>query len=217
MPASPLRVRVSLQRACPACGVTDCADPAECLHFLVSRPWGDCDRCAGSGWAGDSDPTGVFCGYCAGSGLTEYTPASVHLAQSSESARQRHAAYVAALRERVASLAPASLADLSGVALIVALHASDYIKQRDPDLDKVAAFMADGVERLGMRRLHELVADLLIFWGRCTLDIVTAEDWAAHRVRFDFSRLVNCSYIVQRRFGRIRKILAATDREAVAA
>ncbi|MBY8867558.1 hypothetical protein [Streptomyces sennicomposti] len=107
MPASPLRVRVSLQRACPACGVTDCADPAECLNFLVSRPWADCDRCAGSGWAGDSDPTGIFCGSCAGSGLTEHTSASVRLTSISESARERHAAYVARLARLVP---PAALA-----------------------------------------------------------------------------------------------------------
>lgn len=109
MPASPLHVCVSLQRACPACGSTGCADPAECLHFLASRPWADCDRCGGSGWAGDTDPTGIFCRYCAGSGLTEHSTRSAALTEISQTAKERHAAYVAHLAALVSS-SPAALA-----------------------------------------------------------------------------------------------------------
>lgn len=103
MPASALRVRVSLRRGCPACGGAKCANPAECLFFLTSRPWADCSWCAGSGWASEDEPLSVFCGGCAGSGLDEHTTATIEPEEISDNARARHAAYVTALRARLAS------------------------------------------------------------------------------------------------------------------
>lgn len=102
MPASLLRVRVMVQRGCPACMAVRCADPAECLYFLTSRPWADCVKCDGSGWASEDMPGQVFCGYCDGSGLNEYTPGSITPEEISDRAKERHAAYVAALRARIA-------------------------------------------------------------------------------------------------------------------
>ncbi|WP_316775119.1 hypothetical protein [Streptomyces sasae] len=71
MPASVQTARISLQRACPACGHSRCADPVECLLSLTSCLWGDCDDCAGSGFAGDLDPLAIFCRVCSGSGRVE--------------------------------------------------------------------------------------------------------------------------------------------------
>ncbi|WP_432018825.1 hypothetical protein [Streptomyces sp. 1222.5] len=111
MPSSPLRVHVSLQRACPACLDVRCADPAECLYFLTSRPWGDCVKCDGSGWAGEDSPLEIFCGYCDGSGLNEYTPGAITPDDISDRAKERHAAYVARLVDLLAaSSAPLAVA-----------------------------------------------------------------------------------------------------------
>lgn len=109
MPSSPLRVHVSRQRACPACGSTRCADPAQCLYFLTSRPWGDCVKCGGSGFAGEDSPLEIFCGYCLGSGLDEYMPGTITPDQISEGAKRRHAAFVAHLTALV-SQSPAPVA-----------------------------------------------------------------------------------------------------------
>lgn len=43
MPASVLNVRLAARRACPVCTESVCVKPAECLYFLTSRPWADCD------------------------------------------------------------------------------------------------------------------------------------------------------------------------------
>ncbi|MFJ9709702.1 hypothetical protein [Streptomyces sp. NPDC101234] len=71
MPSPALTARISLQRACPACGHSRCADPAECLDSLTSHTWGNCDDCAGSGFAGELDPLAIFCRVCSGSGRVE--------------------------------------------------------------------------------------------------------------------------------------------------
>lgn len=63
---------VSSGRGCPACGDSVCFDPADCLHQLTSRSWGDCDWCEGSGWA-DEGAGSLWCDGCDGSGL-EYGP-----------------------------------------------------------------------------------------------------------------------------------------------
>ncbi|MFB7245478.1 hypothetical protein ACFCYX_23830 [Streptomyces populi] len=98
MPSTPLRVHVSRQRACPACGDVKCANPAQCLYFLTSRPWGDCLKCGGSGWASeDSDPLEIFCRHCLGSGLDEYRPGDISPDQISDAAKMRHAAHIARL------------------------------------------------------------------------------------------------------------------------
>ncbi|MER6222518.1 hypothetical protein ABT189_18485 [Streptomyces sp900105755] len=107
MPASALTVSISLNRGCPACGNGRCVDPAECLFFLTSRPWGDCTWCAGSGWACESaplyNPLAVFCEGCNGSGLSEHTADSIDLGEITDNAKARHAAYVARLVELVAA------------------------------------------------------------------------------------------------------------------
>lgn len=111
MPASPLVVTVTRLRACPACMDARCADPAECLYLLTSRPWADCVQCDGSGWAGDDvDPMQIFCGYCEGSGLNEYGVGQITPDQISDRAKERLAAYVAALRARIVSAPKRGLA-----------------------------------------------------------------------------------------------------------
>jgi hypothetical protein len=98
MPVSPAFVRSVPGRCCPVCTERHCADPAECLWFLTSRPWADCSICDGLGCLGDgSDPALTFCEYCMGSGLNEYTVASVARIKVSEGAKQRHAAHIARL------------------------------------------------------------------------------------------------------------------------
>lgn len=105
MPASVLTVHVQLARGCPACGDARCANPAECLFFLTSRPWADCEWCDGSGWASESapayNPLAIFCAGCNGSGLDEYSTDSIDSDEISEGAKQRHAAHVARLAELV--------------------------------------------------------------------------------------------------------------------
>ncbi|MFF3876472.1 hypothetical protein [Streptomyces sp. NPDC001978] len=109
MPSSPLRVHVSLRRACPACGDARCLDPAQCLYFLTSRPWGDCVKCEGSGFASEDSPLEIFCGYCLGSGLDEYMPGTITADQISKGAKKRHAAFVVHLTALV-SQSPAPVA-----------------------------------------------------------------------------------------------------------
>lgn len=104
MPASPLTVSVSLGRACPACMETRCADPADCLSFLTTRPWADCTICAGSGFAGDYAVLDVFCPICSGSGLNEYGPGEITPDEISASATALHAAHVT----RLTALVPAA-------------------------------------------------------------------------------------------------------------
>jgi hypothetical protein len=102
MPASALSVRVRLGRGCPACGETTCADPVRCLSWLMAPVWGACDGCAGSGFASEDDSSAsVFCRWCAGSGLEEYSPGAAAPLGSALAAR--HAAYVDRLRTRVGS------------------------------------------------------------------------------------------------------------------
>jgi hypothetical protein len=113
MTASPLTVHVTLQRRCPACAEVRCADPAECLFLLTSRPWDECGWCAGSGWASESaplyNPLSVFCAGCYGSGLEEHSAGSVAPGEISDNAKARLAAYVDALRARLEVSAPAVL------------------------------------------------------------------------------------------------------------
>jgi hypothetical protein len=109
MPASALVARVSLQRACPACLEIRCSEPAECLYFLTSRPWGDCVKCDGSGFAGEDSPLEIFCGFCDGSGLNEYSAGQITPDEISDRAKERHAAYIARLTD-IVSQSPAPLA-----------------------------------------------------------------------------------------------------------
>ncbi len=97
MPASARTAHVSLDRGCPACGHRRCPDPAECLNVLTSSLWGDCNICAGSGFAGDYSPLDVFCPVCTGSGLIEYVPGEVTPDEITEDAKDRYAAVVARL------------------------------------------------------------------------------------------------------------------------
>ncbi|WP_405678873.1 hypothetical protein OG292_33640 [Streptomyces sp. NBC_01511] len=80
-------------RGCPACGDSYCFNPGECLFFLTSRAWADCDRCVGSGWA-DEDSFAIFCEFCAGSGLDEYDLGTLPVDAVSEGACARVAAHV---------------------------------------------------------------------------------------------------------------------------
>ncbi|MCQ8830270.1 hypothetical protein [Streptomyces malaysiensis] len=111
MPASALTVCVSLQRGCPVCTETQCADPAECLYFLTSRPWADCNTCAGSGWGSEAtpvhDPMSIFCLDCSGSGLMEHNPRSIFPDEISDNARTRLTGYVDHLMVRLADTTPA--------------------------------------------------------------------------------------------------------------
>lgn len=117
----------------------------------------------------------------------------------------------------IAPLSAAQVQDLSATALIVALYASDYMPITRPDLDRVAAFIVDGANRLGLRQIIERTARLVAFWDSCEADTATRTDWAAHREEFTHARLVHCSYIVQRYARRIRQALNMMAAEAVAA
>ncbi|MER5909328.1 hypothetical protein ABT124_02205 [Streptomyces sp. NPDC001982] len=86
---------------------TRCADPAECLYFLTSRPWADCTICEGSGYAGEYSVLDVFCPICGGSGLNEYGPGEITPDEISDRAKKQHAAHVARL---TALVPPARLA-----------------------------------------------------------------------------------------------------------
>ncbi|QIP72881.1 hypothetical protein [Streptomyces sp. VN1] len=110
MPSSVLISRVTLHRGCPACSGVRCADPADCLYFLTSRPWADCVKCDGSGWASEISASEVFCVYCDGSGLNEYTPGEITPEEISDRAKERHAAYVARLTSLVAASARLAVA-----------------------------------------------------------------------------------------------------------
>ncbi|WP_406152691.1 hypothetical protein OH797_19375 [Streptomyces anulatus] len=102
MTASAVVVRRSvLGRACPACAETRCADPAECLYFLTSRPWADCSECAGSGWAGEDDCLSVFCWVCNGAGLEEHTARSIVHATVSARPHARLLAHIERLTAEV--------------------------------------------------------------------------------------------------------------------
>lgn len=88
-------------RACPACLETHCTDPAECLYFLISRPWADCTECDGSGWAEEDDYLALFCRICEGSGLNEYGPDEISHAQIGPRTRARIRAHTNRLTAEV--------------------------------------------------------------------------------------------------------------------
>ncbi|MFF8709973.1 hypothetical protein ACF07T_00820 [Streptomyces sp. NPDC015184] len=92
--------RVVRVRSCPACCETQCPDPAECLHFLTTHPWDDCDSCTGNGWVG-AGSHGLYCVDCGGSGLMEYTAASLGTEDISDRAKHRHAAHIERLTVKV--------------------------------------------------------------------------------------------------------------------
>ncbi|MEU4098545.1 hypothetical protein [Streptomyces sp. NPDC026673] len=100
MPESALTVRSGSGRGCPACGETRCAVPADCLYWLTSRPWGPCADCEGTGWAGELSPC-IFCETCVGSGLEEYTPASLPAQGLSDRTQARFIAHIERLRALV--------------------------------------------------------------------------------------------------------------------
>ncbi|MFF8710269.1 hypothetical protein ACF07T_02340 [Streptomyces sp. NPDC015184] len=102
MPASAVVLRRSVSgRACPVCAESRCADPAECLGYLTSRPWADCSECAGSGWAGEDDCLSLFCRACGGSGMEEHTARSVVHATVNARTRARLHAYTERLTVKV--------------------------------------------------------------------------------------------------------------------
>ncbi|MFF4482224.1 hypothetical protein ACFY1A_35210 [Streptomyces sp. NPDC001520] len=98
--ATEIRVQMRPVRGCPACWETHCADPAQCLYWLTSRPWGPCDNCDGTGW-GNESTMGAFCDGCCGSGLIEYAQGSL-LSGISRELTDRLTAHVDHLRVRVA-------------------------------------------------------------------------------------------------------------------
>ncbi|MCX3060405.1 hypothetical protein [Streptomyces beihaiensis] len=117
---------------------------------------------------------------------------------------------------RTGIIAPALLATLPEVALVLALYASDYTHDRRPDLAKVAGFMVDGANRLGVAELMGRTCDLVGFWQMCRDDTTTREAWDAHRSRFDTYRLIHCT-LNRSQFATVRRHLLALDAEAVAA
>lgn len=94
----PFRI-VRSGRGCPSCGDAFCLEPAECLYLLTSRPWGDCDRCDGTGWGGD-ESLSIFCETCTGSGADERDPGTHP--RLNERAAARLAARIDDLRARLA-------------------------------------------------------------------------------------------------------------------
>jgi hypothetical protein len=93
---------------------------------------------------------------------------------------------------RTVPLSPAVLAQLPSVALTLALCASDYVHERRPDLEKVAAFIVDGANRWGLPELVHNTCHLVAFWQMCD-DASTSEAWAAHYERFDNYRIIHCT------------------------
>ncbi|WP_189427935.1 hypothetical protein [Streptomyces thermoviolaceus] len=114
------------------------------------------------------------------------------------------------------SLSPAVLAQLPSVALTLALYASDYVHERRPDLEKVAAFIVDGANRWGLPELMNNVCHLVAFWQMCDDDASTSEAWSAHEKRFDNYRILHCT-LSKRQFATVRRHLRAMATEAVAA
>ncbi|MGH4027439.1 hypothetical protein ACQB60_00735 [Actinomycetota bacterium Odt1-20B] len=108
------------------------------------------------------------------------------------------------------------IAELPPVSLLLALYASDWVHESRPDLAKLAAFMVDGVNRLGLAELIDQTCHLVSFWQRCETDTATPEAWDTHRDRFDTYRLIHCT-LTKRQFAQVRRHLAALDRGAVAA
>lgn len=113
-------------------------------------------------------------------------------------------------------LSPAALACLPNVALILALYASEYVHERRPDLEKVAAFMVDGANRWGLPELMNNTCHLVAFWQMCDDDASTAEAWSAHYARFDNHRIIHCS-LTKGQMSTVRRHLRAMAVEAVAA
>ncbi|MEU6852770.1 hypothetical protein ABZ901_22935 [Actinacidiphila alni] len=89
-------------RGCPSCGDTFCDDPSDCLFLLTSRPWGDCDRCDGTGWGGE-DSLSIFCETCVGSGAEERDPGTTPALNARAAARL--ADRIAYLRDRLGVVA----------------------------------------------------------------------------------------------------------------
>ncbi|MEU6418448.1 hypothetical protein [Streptomyces spiralis] len=116
----------------------------------------------------------------------------------------------------LAPLSPAVLAHLPSVALLLALYASDYVHERRPDLEKVAAFMVDGANRWGLPELLNNTCHLVAFWQMCDDDASTPEAWAAHCERFDHYRIFHCT-LSKRQMSTVRRHLKAMAAEAVAA
>jgi hypothetical protein len=114
------------------------------------------------------------------------------------------------------SLSPAALAHLPSVALVLALYASDYVHERRPDLEKVAAFMVDGANRLGLAELMTSTCHLVAFWQMCDDDASTDEAWAAHYKRFDNYRIIHCT-LTKGQMSTVRRHLRTMAAEAVAA
>ncbi|MGV9883798.1 hypothetical protein [Streptomyces sp. NPDC003006] len=117
---------------------------------------------------------------------------------------------------RIVAITPAMFAKLPDVALILALYASDCVADRQPDPAKVAAFMVDGADRLGLAELMSHTCHLVAYWQMCSDDATTREARAAHRSRFDTDRLIHCT-LSKRQFAVVRRHLLALDTEAVAA
>lgn len=113
-------------------------------------------------------------------------------------------------------LSPTAIAQLPDVSLVLALYASDYVNTRRPDPAKLAAFMVDGANRLGISELVRNTCHLVAFWQQCADDATTSETWEAHRERFDNYRLIHCS-LPNRLMASVRRHLKAMAREAVAA
>lgn len=117
---------------------------------------------------------------------------------------------------RTVALDPAVIAELPPVALLLALYASDYVAERRPDPAKVAAFVVDGTNRLGLAELIDCTCHLVSFWQCCEDDTATSDVWAAYRERFDHRRVIHCTFD-RARLAAVRRHLRAMATEAVAA
>ncbi|WP_093614430.1 hypothetical protein [Streptomyces indicus] len=119
------------------------------------------------------------------------------------------------------ALAPAALAKLPDVALILALYASDYVMdRRRTESEKIAAFMVDGASRLGLVELIDQITLLTAHWNVCRHGHNDEDRWAAYadyKAQFDHPRIVHCCYVLGRAPKGIRRALATMTAEAVTA
>ena len=95
-------------------------------------------------------------------------------------------------------------------------YASDYVTRSRPAVEEIAAFIVQGLDRVGYGRVAEMADHLREFWAHCAADTATAEVWAAHRARFTAGRDFQCSYVIERAHRALTDYFAS-ERAAVAA
>ncbi|MGV9885352.1 hypothetical protein [Streptomyces sp. NPDC003006] len=108
------------------------------------------------------------------------------------------------------------LAKLPDVTLALALYASDYVSERRPDPAKLAAFILDAVDRIGLPELVHRTCHLVAFDQKADDEAMSRDDRAKRDGMFDAYRLIHCT-MNRPQVAAVRRYLLALDTEAVAA